>query len=279
MDGDYGVEYVPNLQFSYAEVAVGKTGFIPQGDVSELNDLLWNDTDKPMLVRTLTMDPEDVVSDKVIVSIGVRTRHGLEWITRPSVEASALTLNNDVGLQMADVLGSVAYSVFKLWKPYILRETQSLIVEAGVVANERTVWADREADQQVGVTFHAIGARTRRRYVLGTWDASTTTLRFNVENNKHEDLIITHVCGQRPRTNELAVRIWGPNKERWSDFHRNMNKYSQPLKWSRISFGYLPGGALVLEPEDSIQFRIHNQTESGPTWLHVAMESYVERGA
>lgn len=259
-------EYVPRWLRAAVTVVAGKTAYLPTEDVSGSSDDLVNKTGFPMLVRSVT--PSGGAASQRMKMGSKKSGESVRYFHRPGGMFQPLIGNGQPFNAYRSGSGGAGGANYmytaQLWKPFRLKVGQSLVVTL-VTASGASNFAH---------CLSGIGAESGEPYELADYQATVSKAVKQHENAYNEDIII------------YAVTTWGAVKHSllvepsdapsWMRSDRSMLDIGDFFTNGRIVFDFLRGGALILEPNESLVFELFDGAGTG--WnFYVIVEAYVDR--
>jgi hypothetical protein len=264
--------WVPQILYATSgSIGAGEAGYFPQEAVSSVQDDLVNKSAGPMLVRALTTYFGSLRSGHGVKIGTKRSGEPVSYWHRPGVQVNDFMISN--GQSFGETRAAAGTGeVFRLWKPYRFMRHETLVVRVGSSANGQAF------DASMGECAHGFagrGARSGKPYVLGYRVSSGDPYTWSHENVYDEDVLIDSLTLMGQGLFELA-QVEPTMGQKWSRGERDWYLLGTSFPAGRHVFDYLPGGALVLEPGESIAAELSNADSQAWTF-RLMVEAYVLR--
>jgi len=280
-------EWAPNAQRSYSgTIASGKTSALPFEVRTAADDWLRNDTQYPMLVRSMMMYGISVGTTDRPVKVGSKKRgEPARWWQTPTKGFADWMAYNAIQYNKAksNTGGLCAMRYAHLWKPYRFRQAESLMLGYGSASGG--TWRVSGATGNMIMSVAGYGVESGKPYFFTDYFESQYKQEWRVDNVYGEDIYITDIASGGVGGNiASAIRFEPSMGPRLARSERDLSIISDfgisavtagTLSGQHV-FDYMPHGALVLEPGEGIVAEIANQT--GLTYYFgLYLHSYVVR--
>jgi hypothetical protein len=277
-------EWIPSLQFSGGDgIGLNEAAHSFPRTASAYEDLLKNEQQSPMIVRSLSMIYDWAVARALTSSpmefeVKYR-RRGVPIALHPQ-PLKVPPSNFCTGLYGTTAVISKPW-VYKLAAPFTLKAGQSILLTAAVRSSESyftpvIATGGEVIGDQTPVVFTGRGKKSGEQRRLATPKLVLTAVVSGavIQNTYDEDIAITHMTwvGTTAAAYRHCFRVEVGNAA-WSKGVRPMWMFAEPFLHSRLDFSRLPEGGLVLYPNDGFEVTLRN-TQYNTQYYGISMDAY-----
>jgi len=272
-------EYQPFIQHGatgnlLAGTVIGYIPRYPRLGVAGQDDFS-NPFSSPLLVRALSINSGAGQAGPFPVEIAVHRRIGgeLKWHTDPIDSGQ---ISNQISANLGDLVSTPYRYLWKLWKPYRLKRSETLRVHLGGNVNAASsLTFDTTSLGNFGYTLTGKGAKSGEEYKLGEYRATANNAVFQAKNWYDEDILIKSLSVYCSDNATFPLVKISKDRDAWMRWERPFWLFGEPFGGARMVFDYLPEGCFKLEPGEGLTVRARWQGGATRALL-VAMEGYVE---